>query len=731
VQARKLSLARSGPGSLLRLGGRVIVKVRFESGAGKRLEALRGAGAKILAASGKYQTATVAALPASLAALGDVSGVRSIDEELAPLVSGVAPPELTSTTFACPFGAATSEGDLQLNAMKARTEFNADGTGVTVGILSDSYNADSTAPTSAAEDVVSGDLPGSGNPCGHVAPVAVLSDYSPGPNEPEATDEGRAMAQIVHDLAPGAKLAFATAFEGEEPFATNIEKLAAPIGSGGAGADVIVDDISYFNEPFFQEGPVGVAIHNVTEKGVAYFSAAGNNNPQLPNHNVASWEATNFRDSGACPPKLQALPGFGAGHCMDFNPSLSEFDDTFGITVESGANLLVDLQWKEPWLGVESDLDAFLLDATGAPMEEAGELVGSTTDNLTSQKPVEVFSWENPGPTQEVQLAVNRCTSSCNPAASLTAMPRLKFALLENGAGVSSTEYSASNEGDVVGPTIFGHSGGADTMSVGAIRFNTKSAPESFSSRGPVTHYFGPVKGAVPAAPIEPETLHKPDLVATDGGADTFFGSCASDHAWRFFGTSAAAPHAAAVAALELSLKPAATVQEIKQAEIEQARPIAGFGTDSGGAGLLDASAALGQLFGSNPGTGTAFGPGFPPPDCTLAPEKTPVTPPVPATPVPPSPAAGHNPPSTSFARRPHRHVKTDDSSAFVSFRFRSDQAGTFLCSIDGRPFRPCRRKLARRFSLGVHTVRVAARNSAGETDPTPAAFRFVVGRSG
>jgi hypothetical protein len=717
-QAKVLSLAPEGPGSLLRAGNRVLVDVRFDSGAGASLDALRGAGAEIVNVSPRYQTVTAAATPASLNEIGRISGVQAVTENLAPLISSTGLPPLVSTVTPC-FGAATSEGDLQLNAMKARTEFGVDGSGVTVGVLSDSYNLDPSV-TTAAEDVASGDLPGPGNPCGHTTPVNVLEDLAPGSGE--ATDEGRAMAQIVHDLAPGASLAFATAFEGELSFAENIERLAKS-GGGGAGAKVIVDDVSYFEEPFFQEGPVGVAVSKVTGQGVTYFSAAGNNNLIAGNHNIASWEAPAFRDAPACPAALGASAV--SERCMDFKPDASA-DPTFGLTVSKGATLTVDMQWSEPRDGATADLDVFLLDAGGSPIEAGGFLVGSADDNIgVGHIPVEVFQWENnTGASQQVQLAVVRCFGVCNPGANPAAMPRLKIALLENGGGVTASEYPIGKEGDTVGPTIFGHNGGIDAMSVGAIRFNTTSEPEQFSSRGPVTHYFGPASGETPAAPIAAQTLHKPDIVATDGGADTFFGSCVSS-AWRFFGTSAAAPHAAAVAALELNAKPSETVSEVKLAQTGKAHGVGLFPIDEVGAGLLDAAGALSQIVGSSPGGGTAGGPGFPPPVCPPAAKA--VTPPAPVTPPPVGTAKTSPPPTTAFALHPRKVVRTRGKSAFVSFRFRSDQAGGFLCSVDRGSFRPCHRKFARFFKLGAHTVRVAALNSAGERDPTPAVFHFRV----
>ena len=100
-------------------------------------------------------------------------------------------------------------------------------------------------------------------------------------------DEGRAMMQIVHDVAPGASLAFYTAENSEADFASGIVKLAAPVASGGAGAKIVVDDVGYFDEPFFQDGLVAQAITQVVAQGVAYFSSAGNNGTLAYNNNTS------------------------------------------------------------------------------------------------------------------------------------------------------------------------------------------------------------------------------------------------------------------------------------------------------------------------------------------------------------------------------------------------------------------------------------------------------------
>jgi subtilase family protein len=585
-QARRLGVAVRGPGSLLRLEGRVLVDVRFSAGALAALDELDEAGAKIVSPSRRYQTVTVAIAPARLLELADVPRVEGVSERRTPLLFGVG--------AECEGGWTVSEGVSQLGAATARSKHGVDGSGVTVGVLSDSYDeaslaADESGPvvTHAAEDVGSSDLPGAANPCaGEKAPVAVLEDFGF-----EASDEGRGMLQIVHDVAPGASLAFATAFLSEISFAQNIERLAKPVPEGGAGAQVIVDDVVWFEEPFFQDGPIAVAVDKVAGEGAAYFSAAGNNNLFEGANEIASWEAPEFRDAGTCPAPLLPLIPAGTAQCMDFDPG-GATDTTFAITVSPGETLNLDLQWAEPWFGVETDLDAYLFDLAGNLLAaEANDNVGAT------QRPVELPEWTNAGGTAKtVRLVINRCAGECNPLAG-TGTPTVKFALLQNGGGVTNTEYPASSEGDVVGPTIFGHAAADGAVAVAAVPYNDDSQVEKYSSRGPVVHRFEPVLGTTPAAPLgSPETIAKPDLAATDCGATTFFSFLAGDGEWRFCGTSAAAPHAAAVAALQLEAEPAATPGAIRAAQTSTAGPVGSFEPKAVGAGLLDADAAIAAL---------------------------------------------------------------------------------------------------------------------------------------
>ena len=320
---------------------------------------------------------------------------------------------------------------------------------------------------------------------------------------------------------PGASISFATAFTGELGFAANIRALAA------AGAKVIVDDVAYFEEPFFQDGPIAVAIDDVAAAGVAYFSAAGNDNLiDAGGNDIASWEAPEFRDCRRLPAParsrrrpVQRRPLHG------LRSRRRRADDTFGITVEAGED--AD---RRPAVGGTLErgqnrprrLPARL---EREPLVDRGRRsVASTDDNVgDSQRPVEFFSWENePAPAP-------KC--SWRSTAASTLQPELT----RTAAQVHPAPERRRGERDRVPGISRRRRGRPDDLRPRRRRrrrspsapsaTTTPPSPEPFSSRGPVTHYFGPVDRQRRRRRADsPAGIAKPDIAATDCGRNTFFG---------------------------------------------------------------------------------------------------------------------------------------------------------------------------------------------------------------
>lgn len=541
----------------------MIVYVRVPGSVASASKAIKNAGATIVNVSKRYGVVTVAVDPSRLQALGKLPVVAAVWEALAPM--------LAAST--CPSGAVVSEGDAQLGAASARSTYGVDGSGVKVGILSDSYDALGGASTG----VSAGELPGTGNTCGAVytTPVNVLEDDTAS----GSTDEGRAMLEVVHDLAPKAPLAFATADTGINGMADNIRALR------DAGAKVIADDVTYFDEPMFQKGPIDAAIDDVTSSGVSYFSAAGNSNVvDDALNNVGSYEAPAYRPT-SCPAELNALTSpYTYPDCHDFAPG-SGVDSGANYTLANYGYLQIDLQWAEPWGGVSTDLDIILIDAdTGALLDYSNF---SNTGLTGIQEPFEATSgYQNTtGAPENVEVVIARYSG--------TALPRLKYVILQGG-GIAYAEYNSSSGGDVVGPTIFGHNGGQNTITAAAVPYDDSTTPEPYSSHGPVAYYYGPVSGSTPAAALSsPLVLSKPEIAATDCAATSFFYSW-DGSAYRFCGTSEAAPHAAAVAALMLQRDPALTPAQVLARLKTTADAVTNGGTsDVVGSGLIDALNAV------------------------------------------------------------------------------------------------------------------------------------------
>jgi len=243
-------------------------------------------------------------------------------------------------------GDATSQGVALQRVDKVHASY-VDGRGTTIAALSDSYDMAETDAVGepltirAADDVATGDLPGPGNRRNSQPVVVVEDDTDPVSD----SDEGRAMLQIAHDVAPGAKLCFATAFTGLLAFADNVRRLAD--SSGQCGADVVVDDVIYYEEPMFSDNPISDAIDDVTAEGVHYFSAAGNSGHQqswdspvdlVPTKKGLKGTNLNFDDVD---------PALYDGGLQDMNPGAGT-DVAQDLKLDADTGGLFDLQWDDP-----------------------------------------------------------------------------------------------------------------------------------------------------------------------------------------------------------------------------------------------------------------------------------------------------------------------------------------------------------------------------------------------
>jgi hypothetical protein len=609
--------------------GRALVRISLDGkvSADNVVKSLQGiAGIEITASDMNYRSGVVEAyVPTdSLVSLAKSKGVLAVVPS-SPMVTNV--------------GATDSQGIVQHRVDKLPA--GVDGSGITVGVMSDSYDTRAVALTHAANDVASGDLPGAGNPLGNTQPVIVLQDF------PNGTDEGRAMAQIVHDMAPKARLGFATANTGEVGFANNIRALAgfpdAPNTVPGFKADIIVDDIIYLNEPFFQDGVIAQAVDEVAAKGVSYFSSAGNrpatqaydSKPRIVPGDSSSWQNTNL-DFSSVPADLYA------GGFHDFDPG-SGVDIAQTIAVTNGARVV--FQWNEPFdpqpptpvgaplaagvstvppggtasftfNGTAGTIVDIFLDAdnttTGVPIPDitfalidpngtqiqlidtgtnpesltlelpltgtytvvvdafaasqfgdflyrvqqveieeqvlsdynllffnsSGAFIGASAEqNLFTNRPLELI--QLPGGT--LQMVIARANTPNSHKRNVA--DRIRYV---GFSGINPQEYYS-----YLDPVTYGHNSAEGAMGVAAYAFYAPFVPEAFTSPGPSTIYFDKNNKRF----RHPQIRQKPDVAAMDGANTTFFTSDSSvdpDTFPNFFGTSAAAPHAAAIAALVL-----------------------------------------------------------------------------------------------------------------------------------------------------------------------------------
>ena len=430
------------------------------------------------------------------------------------------------------------------------------GSGVTVGVLSDSVNR---FQGGLADSIATGDLPG-------LSRINVLKDEPVG--GAGNTDEGRAMLELIYDIAPGVNLSFYTAFVSDLDFADGIRAL-----SRQAGAQVIVDDVSYAFEPYYQIGPIENAISDVVKQdNRVYFSSAGN---QADKGFESPFRGTTATVAGV------------SGTFMDFDPGPAIVTQ-IPIVVNAGGGLI--FQYDQPFLGVTSDVDVLILDGNGNLVNPAGSNVGGRDNNLATQQPLEALGLA-PG-NYTAAVVVN----------SGAAPGRIQFG--EFGSDIDFSKQFANN-GGITYPTARAHNAGLDAISVAAVPFF--NAPP-FGTQDPLQSEdfssFGPRVLIYDAAGTRTGTqvLQRPQLTGPDGTNTSFFIPGLDipqdpDDFPNFFGTSAAAPNLAALAALMRQVSPGVSKADVLDAMIQSARPLNGTpkGTwdPQAGFGLPNALAAF------------------------------------------------------------------------------------------------------------------------------------------
>jgi hypothetical protein len=403
-------------------------------------------------------------------------------------------------------------------------------------------------------------------------------------------------------------LAFYTA-EGssEADFANGITALAA------AGAKVIADDVGYFDEPFYQDGILAQSVDTVEAAGVAYFSAAGNDSD-------ASYENT--------APSFATLATTGSNsgeYLLNFDTTGATATTALPLTLDPmqpGEFTAIVVEWDQPYMtgspnsgGATSRIDVCVTGATGVYtiQNNDGNDVTCTGPNAAGVDPVQILIIANPAnasastPKETLNLVVGLADGTTAPG-------RVKVAVETDGQSDPPITQFATNSA-----TIQGHPGAAGAAAVGAAFYfqtpncgTNPAVPESYSSQGGAPVLFD-TTGARLATPV---VRQKPDFTGPDGGNDTFLGftlasagisgsngeltttiaACQNNPSYpNFFGTSAATPHVASIAALMLQANSALTPTQIYTALRSSALPMgvtAGFNFTSG-FGFVQADAAF------------------------------------------------------------------------------------------------------------------------------------------
>ncbi len=486
------------------------------------------------------------------------NGVMSVTSDGASGVYIAAADALTRTKYTVTAADKALKSDVVRATMKTAGGATIDGTGVRIGIISDSF--DHAPGVGAADpanaDAIAGYLPLAKD--GVTCAVTVLQDSTYTGNE----DEGRAMAELIHQIAPGAQLYFYDSSN----FAAGVTALA------GAGCNIIVDDISFFTEPYFQvAGPIDSAIESAVASGVNYFTSAGNYaDASFEANFAASYASTTLSDGST-------VNAYIFGNGTPYQTITTAANGTFIASIY--------LQWDAPY--PTSARSVSPVELMVKVFDTNGTLVATSTRSTLSSGgttltiPGENVSLPGTSPTT-YRIAIYNPSGAPVPGT-------FDYILRGSGNGTGPGGVIDDPLAQQAGGTVSGHHLLPDVNSVGATDFpnaaaydNPATSVDYFSSTGTGTFLFD-ASGNRLATPV---SAGKPNFVAPDGAGTAVSGFAS------FYGTSAAAPDAAAVAALMLQANPNLGTAKVT-ALLEQSAADLGLSAAVQGAGLIQADVAV------------------------------------------------------------------------------------------------------------------------------------------
>jgi len=490
--------------------GDVMVNIRFWADQTEMRNTLTGLGFRVaIFRQSTYPATQGAALGwASYADLDSIARVPGVLEISLPIYS---------STRA---GSITTDGGEILGAYDLQTQGHLDGTGVTIGVISNGAENWRTV---------------------HNPPYGELPEITDLDEDGHAGDEGTAMMEVIHDLAPGAELYFAPAPMGALQMAGAIDDLVA------AGCTIIVDDIGLYDEPMFEDGDVALAaMHAITYHNVTFISAAGNDA-------LAHYQAQ-FYGNNTHYHRFNADPqvSHGDAYILPFQV------DNCGN--EGAAEIQGFLQWSDQWGYSANDynLELYHWDVD----HWAGLAAGSNTQDGEGHQPLEnVFSYVSQGELYGWKV---KKLDLDDYDREIELYTRISPEWLSN-TGIPATvafDSSVNNPYD----SIFGHAAAEGVIAVGAIDAldSGNDTMEGFSSRGSATFAYD-FEEDQEFEYRNPELIAGIDGVATRAGLlDTHWPvPHIPDIDGLFYGTSAAAAHIAGIAALWKQSDPASTPDDI------------------------------------------------------------------------------------------------------------------------------------------------------------------------